>query len=112
MTLQEEIEGTNIRVFVAGERVLGCEVRTEAIDFRDDQMPQIIAIDLPDAIADQSRRIARTLYLVWTGIEFRRTEVGRFFFLEANPSPMFLHFQNVTGFPISHSLVECLMKSQ
>jgi hypothetical protein len=29
-------------------------------------------------------------------------------FLEANPSPMFLHFEYKTGFPITHDLVRLL----
>jgi hypothetical protein len=31
------------------------------------------------------------------------------FFLEANPSPMFLHFEEKTGFPITQQLVKLLM---
>jgi hypothetical protein len=108
VTLQEEIAGTNIRVFVAGECVLACEVRTDAVDFRDDMEPQITAIDLPDAIAAQSRRIAAALELRWTGIDFRRTTAGEYFFLEANPSPMFLGFERRTQLPLTESLIALL----
>jgi hypothetical protein len=109
VTLQEEIAGTNIRVFVAGERVLACEVRTDAIDFRDDQDPQIIAIDLPAEIAAQSLRIASALELRWTGIDYRRTPVGEHYFLEANPSPMFLGFERRCRLPLTDSLLSLLM---
>ena len=108
VTLQEEIEGTNIRVFVAGERVLACEVRTEAIDFRDDIEPRIVAVDLPAEIAEQSLRIARSLELLWTGIDFRRTPAGEYYFLEANPSPMFLGFERRSGLPLTSALVNLL----
>jgi hypothetical protein len=108
VTLQEEIDGTNIRVFVAGERVLACEVRTDAIDFRDDAAPEIIAIDVSHELAAQSRAIAHALDLIWTGIDYRRTPGGDHFFLEANPSPMFLGFERRCGLPLTESLLALL----
>src|ERR1051326_1236322 len=90
ITLQEEVPGTNIRVFVAGARVLACEVRTEQLDFREDQAPKILLHELPPELADTSRRIAATLDLLWTGMDYRLTPEGRYVFLEANPSPMFM----------------------
>src|SRR5262245_47361773 len=47
VTLQEEVPGTNIRVFVAGQRLLACEVRVETLDFRDTSDPQILPHTLP-----------------------------------------------------------------
>ena len=109
ITLQEEIPGTNIRVFVAGDRVLACEVRTEELDYREDRQPRIIVHALPDDIAAQSQRLARELDLLWTGIDYRLTPDGQFVFLEANPSPMFLGFQAATGLPLLESLVDLLV---
>ena len=109
VTIQEEVIGTDIRVFVAGEKVMACEIRTEVLDFRNDPNPDIVAIELPEAIAGASRRIACALDLVWTGIDFRRTADGRFVFLEANPSPMFLGFEQRTGLPLTESLAALLL---
>jgi len=109
ITLQEEIPGTNIRVFIAGERVLACEVRTDELDYREDRHPQLIVHQLPDDIASQSLSIARELDLLWTGIDFRLTPTGEYVFLEANPSPMFLGFQSATGLPLLDSLVDLLV---
>jgi hypothetical protein len=108
VTLQEEVPGTNIRVFVAGERVLACEVRTEAIDFRDAEQAPIVVHELPPAIAEQSRRVARALHLVWTGIDYRLMPEGRYVFLEANPSPMFLGFEARCGLPLTEALIGLL----
>lgn len=108
VTLQEEIVGTDVRVFVAGDRVMACEVRTDEVDFRDDPMPDIVAIDLPVEIAERSIRIARTLHLLWTGIDFRRTDDGRYVFLEANPSPMFIGFEERCGLPLTDALADLL----
>ena len=95
MTIQEEIPGTNVRVFVAGERVLACEVTTGEVDFRDDGAPRIVPHELPAEADEMCRTIARTLGLLWTGIDFRLTPDGRYVFLEANPSPMFIGFERV-----------------
>ncbi|MGE3807014.1 MAG: RimK family alpha-L-glutamate ligase, partial [Gemmataceae bacterium] len=92
VTLQEEVPGTNIRVFVAGERVLACEVRTDEIDFRNDQEAPIFPHEVPAEIGAQSIRIARALDLLWTGMDYRLTPEGCYVYLEANPSPMFVGF--------------------
>jgi len=109
VTLQEEVPGTNIRVFVAGDRVLACEVRTPALDFRDDPNPRILVHTLAPDVAAMCRRIAGALDLVWTGIDLRLTPEGRYVFLEANPSPMFLGFEQQTGLPLTESLAALLL---
>jgi glutathione synthase/RimK-type ligase-like ATP-grasp enzyme len=109
ITVQAEVPGTNVRVFVAGERVLACEVRTSELDYREDREPQLLVHALPEAIASQSIRIARELDLLWTGIDFRLTPEGDYVFLEANPSPMFLGFESQTGLPLLASLVDLLL---
>ena len=109
VTIQDEIAGTNIRAFVAGERVLACEIETKAIDFRDDLSPNITPHDLTAEQQEICRRIARTLGLVWTGIDFRLTPDGRYVFLEANPSPMFKGFEKYAGLPLTESLAALLL---
>ncbi|MFM8892388.1 MAG: RimK-like protein, partial [Planctomycetia bacterium] len=104
--LQEEIVGTNVRVFVAGDRIAACEIATPHLDYRDDHHPMITATALPDDVARQCREIARTLELAWTGIDFRRDTAGRHVFLEANPSPMFLGFEERCGLPLTKMLVD------
>jgi glutathione synthase/RimK-type ligase-like ATP-grasp enzyme len=43
-------------------------------------------------------------------MDFIRTDDGRFVFLEANPSPMFLGFERQTGLPLSEALVNLLLE--
>jgi hypothetical protein len=112
VSIQEEIPGTNVRAFVAGERVLGCEIPTAAVDFRDDDEQRVIPHKLPDPQQDTCRAIARTLGLVWTGIDFRLTPDGRYVFLEANPSPMFMGFEQLSGLPLTDALASLLLESQ
>jgi hypothetical protein len=110
VTLQEEIPGTNIRVFVAGTRVLSCEIRTAELDFRDDPSPRILPHSLPAEVEAMCLRIAPALDLLWTGIDLRLTPEGSYVFLEANPSPMFLGFERQTGLPLTESLAALLVQ--
>lgn len=108
VTLQERIVGTDIRVFLAGERAAACAIKTEAVDFRDDPSPDFEPVDLPDEVLAHCRRAAAALHLCWTGIDLRRTNDDRYYFLEANPSPMFLGFEQYAGLPLTEMLVELL----
>ncbi len=110
VTFQEEVEGTDVRVFVAGERVMACEVRSGCLDFRDDADPEIVEVGLPGTVSDGCRRIAGELGLVWAGIDLRRTERGEYFYFEANPSPMFLGFERRCGLPLAAALVDLLVE--
>jgi hypothetical protein len=109
ITVQAEVPGTNIRVFVAGDRVLACEVRSRTLDYRADAEPELLVHRLPAEIAAMSRQIVRELSLLWTGIDYRLTPDGRYVFLEANPSPMFLGFEEQTGLPLTESLTALLV---
>jgi hypothetical protein len=108
VTLQEEVIGTSIRVFVVGEHMFACEFDTEALDYRDDPQAQVRSHQLPSEAADICRRAAAALELVWTGIDLQRRKSGEYVLLEANPSPMFLGFEDRTGFPLTACLVELL----
>jgi glutathione synthase/RimK-type ligase-like ATP-grasp enzyme len=108
-TFQEYIPGTNLRSYVIGDTVYTAEIRSPEIDFRQDPTAQLIPIALPNSIQQQCRAIARVLLLEWTAIDWRLTPAGDYIFLEANPSPMFLHFEQQTGYPITQQLVKLLM---
>ncbi len=108
ITIQTEAPGTNIRVFVAGDEVLACEVRTPQLDYREDLQAELLVHPLPADVRALSLHIARALELRWTGIDFRLTPSGEYVFLEANPSPMFLGFQEATGLPLGDALVRLL----
>lgn len=109
VTFQEYIAGTNIRTYVIGESVYSAEIHTNAIDFRDDFQAEIISLATPEEIKQQSQAIAGAFNLEWTAIDWRRKTTGEYVFLEANPSPMFLYFEQQTGFPITQKLIELLI---
>lgn len=109
LTLQQEIKGTNIRVFIIGEQHFACEVASSQVDFRDDEAPVIKKIDLPAEVISQSHAAARALHLVWAGIDYRRDADGNYYFLEANPSPMFYGFEQASGLPLTETLCRYLI---
>lgn len=110
VTLQEYIEGTNIRTFVIGNRVFSAEIYSSEIDFRSDQEASAVAINTPPKIAQLAQRIMRYFKMQWTAIDWRRDPDGHYYFLEANPSPMFINLEMSTDLPITQSLLELLMQ--
>jgi hypothetical protein len=106
---QEMIEGVDIRVYLIGNDLFPAEIRSKTLDFRADTEAQIVPVELPDSVAADCLTLARTLGLVMSGIDVRRTPQGEYVFLEGNPAPMFIHFENRTGYPISDRLVDMLI---
>jgi len=110
---QEMIEGVDVRAYLIGDEIFAGEIRSknigDTVDFRADPDAEIVPIQLPDAIATQCRQIAQFLGLVYTGIDIRRTPDGEHVFLEANPAPMFIHFEKQANYPISDRLVDLLL---
>lgn len=109
VTFQEYISGTNIRTYVIGEDIYSAEIRSNYLDFREDEKAQLIPWKLPEFIQKQCLAITKSLMLEWTAIDWRLKPTGEYIFLEANPSPMFLHFEQQTKFPITQSLVNLLL---
>lgn len=111
VTLQRMIEGTNIRTYVIGDQIFSAELPTEEVDFRSDTASRPVAIDTPAAIARQSRGIREVLGMEWTAIDWRRDADGQYFFLEANPSPMFMGFEKMCGYPLTEALLDLMTGS-
>jgi len=108
ITLQEYIDGTNIRTYAIGSQCFSAELLSDQIDFRADRGAQVIPIETPPAIARQAAAIMRVLGLNWTAIDWRRNRDGVYYFLEANPSPMFIGFEQQSGYPIGDTLIDAM----
>lgn len=63
-------------------------------------------MEFPLELQQKCREIAASLYLEWTAIDWRLAPTGEYVFLEANPSPMFIYFEQQTRFPITQELVK------
>jgi glutathione synthase/RimK-type ligase-like ATP-grasp enzyme len=106
---QEMIEGVDIRVYVIGNEQFAAEIRSSTLDFREDPGAAIVPVELPPVVAADCIAVARALRLEMSGIDMRRTPAGEYVFLEGNPAPMFMHFEDRTGYPISDRLVDRLI---
>jgi len=109
---QEMIEGVDIRVYLIGEEAFAAEIRSSTLDFRGDPNAAIVPVELPEDIRQRCRQAADALMLGYSGIDIRRSPEGEYVFLECNPCPMFMHFETVTGYPISDRLVDLLLIPQ
>ena len=107
---QELIEGVDIRVYGIGNQLFSAEIQAKTIDFRDDSEAKIIPVELPELIAQQCLKVMKLFDLRFTGIDIRKTSAGEYVFIEANPAPMFLHFERQTGYPISETLMALLLQ--
>jgi glutathione synthase/RimK-type ligase-like ATP-grasp enzyme len=109
VTIQKYIPGTNIRSFIVGERVFTLEFASEMVDFRDDEDLAVVPRTLPRPQTEQALAIGQAFGLSWGAIDWRLDERGDYYFLEANPSPMFVYSEDKSGLPISDALVELLL---
>ena len=108
ITLQEFIPGTNVRTYVIGDQCFTAELHSEQIDFRADRETRAAPIATPPEVAAAAASIMRVLGLRWTAIDWRRSPEGEYFFLEANPSPMFIGFERQSGYPIMDTLIDAM----
>ncbi|MGE0199736.1 MAG: RimK-like protein [Candidatus Melainabacteria bacterium] len=108
---QERIEGVDIRVMKIAETLFAGEIQAETLDFRGDPDAPVIPVALPAPVEKDCHRVADRLGLIWTGIDCRRTPAGDYVFFEANPSPMFIGFEALSGYPVTETLLRLLTDS-
>lgn len=105
VTLQRYIAGTNIRTYAIGSRYFTVELPSDEVDFRLDSNVRPVSVELPAAVRDQVPLIMANLGLNWTAIDWRRDPSGAYYFLEANPSPMFMGAERAAGLPLTATLI-------
>lgn len=109
---QQYVEGNDFRIHVVGEEVFGCEICSTADDYRYPQRQgaavQVRAYDVPPDLAGRCRRLAAALRLPVTGLDLRLSASGKWFCFEANPSPGFTFYEEMTGQPISQAVATLL----
>lgn len=107
--LQECIDGVDIRVYVVGENIFAAKIVSNALDFREDLKASIVPIQLPKRVEKDCLKIIKLLKLRYSGIDIRLSDSGEYVFIEANPAPMFIHFEKKTKYPISDSIIKELI---
>ena len=111
--LQEFVDGVDIRVyaFESGEVFAG-EIIAKHIDFRQDNEAVINPVKLPSKVEKDCLKILKLLELKYSGIDIRLSKSGEYVFLEANPAPMFYHFENMSKHPITETLIKNLVGNE
>lgn len=109
--LQEFIDGIDIRVyaFETGEIYAG-EIIAQNVDFREDPNAVINKVCLPKKVQKDCLKVLKLLGLKYSGIDIRLNQKGEYVFIEANPAPMFIHYERMTGYPITDTLIKNLTK--
>ena len=109
--LQEFIDGVDIRVyaFETGEIYAG-EIIAQNVDFREDPNAVINKVCLPKKVQKDCLKVLKLLGLKYSGVDIRLNQKGEYVFIEANPAPMFIHYERMTGYPITDTLIKNLTK--
>src|SRR5262249_25768383 len=109
---QEVVEGDDIRVHTVNGQVFATQIVSDVSDYRyarrDGGSLAMCACDLPGPVAEACLQMARSLGLVLSGIDLRKTPDNRYYCFEINPSPGFIFYERMTGQPISEAVANAL----
>lgn len=103
---QKYVEGSNVRVHVAGTDVSAVEITSDAVDYRK-HIQKMVPTALSERVAGNCRAVTAALGLIVAGIDLIRAPEGEWYFLEANPSPAFTFYpdRHEVGASIARLLV-------
>ena len=111
VTFQKYIAGVNVRSYVLGNDVLSVQIDSSELDYRNDDNASVSVTLVPSDVKQLAIKICKALGMHWCAIDWRKSAKGKYFFLEANPSPYFLKVENDTGLDITEKLVALLVKT-
>ena len=111
VTFQKYIAGVNVRSYVLGNDVLSVQIDSSELDYRNDDNASVSVTAVPSDIQQLAVRICHALGMHWCAIDWRKSAKGKYFFLEANPSPYFLKVEKDTGLGITEKLVALMVKT-
>jgi glutathione synthase/RimK-type ligase-like ATP-grasp enzyme len=101
-----------VRVHTVGDAVFATLIETEAVDYRyagrDGLDVAMRPMKLPAAVVDACLRAARSLDLLFAGIDLKETPDGDYICFEVNPCPGFTYYERHTGQQISTALADLL----
>lgn len=109
ITVQQYIKWVDIRVYIIGNKIYWLKIETDNIDFRDDNDVKVTPIKLDKKLKEDCFKVAKLSGYLFTWIDIKLDENWDYYFLEANPSPMFMKVEKETWYPISDDLVNLLI---
>lgn len=106
--LQEFIEGPSIRTFVIGDKVYSTIIYADGPDFRIDDNASYLPVSIPRGLENTAIQITKELGMHWTAIDWICRD-DKYYFLEANFSPMFACHEELTNQPISQEIANYIL---
>jgi hypothetical protein len=107
--VQRYVPGGDVRAHVVADEVHAEFIRAEGVDYRNsDGDTEYSPHDLPRALCEQLIESTRAYGLVFAGWDFKLTEAGRYYCLEANPMPGYHGYDRRLGRRITRSLFRVL----
>lgn len=103
---QERVRGLDVRVHVVGERVFGEAIEADGCDYRTASRAVFSPCPVPRTVAADCVGLTRRMGLVLSGIDFKVSPDGRWWFLEANSAPCFQGYDKRAGGAISDALAD------
>jgi hypothetical protein len=114
--LQVYVAGTDVRVTAVAGRLFATAIDARATGSPQDFRPvyaqsRVSACRLPAEVESGVLALLGALGLRYAAIDFRRTDDGRYYFLEANPAGQWLFLEDRTGQPITRAVAEALVEA-
>ncbi|TMC22861.1 MAG: hypothetical protein E6J34_04900 [Chloroflexi bacterium] len=108
--LQRYIAGADVRAHVVGEDVHAELIQSVAIDYRNPSKYEVVfsSCTLPDELQKKLVRTSRAFQLLLVGWDFKVTDDGVYWCLEANPMPGYDWYDRRLGYKITTSLLDLL----
>ncbi len=112
---QEHVKGTGVRVTIVGEKVVSCvRIPSITLDYRENQAYKrgeqvYLAEHVTEDLTQKSLALMHACGLFFGGLDFILQENGRWVFLEANSSPVYLDIERKTQVSITDALADYLL---
>lgn len=117
-TLQRFIPGCNVRTYIVGTFMVSAKIEetyldsrpTIVSDYREASRVQLVPINMPIGVQQLAMKIKKAFDLQYTAIDWRVTPNGDYYFLEANPAPLFVSAQHQLGVDIGRAIVSLMFQ--
>ena len=107
--VQPRLVAPELRVFVIGRHTLAFRVDSPSLDYRAEQDATVTPCEVPPE-AQALRRLMQRFRMDFGAADFKTDPAtGALCFLELNTSPMFVHFNQVSGGAVCRALLDHLL---
>lgn len=106
--VQARLERPELRVYRVGDRVLGFELESPDLDYRQRQKVVLRPMEPPAELAERLVALCEALGLDFAAADFMRTADGEWTFLEVNSQPMFAAFDKAADGRLCDAILDWL----